>query len=174
MPPIVPTAFDAQQAARGEHADAPAIQDAYPNGFAHCFGCGRLNLEGHHLKSHLVGDETVARFTAPAKYTGGVPGKAYGGLVASLLDCHGTASAAAFAAYAAGTAIGGDVPLARYVTASLKVDFKQPTPLEKELTLRARLRSIDGRKAWVDLSLSAGDVVCATGEMLAMRIADIA
>jgi acyl-coenzyme A thioesterase PaaI-like protein len=151
---------------------APAIQDAYPDAFAHCFGCGRLNPQGHQLKSRLVGDETLAEFTAPEQYTGGVPGKAYGGLVASLLDCHGTASAAAFAARAEGIPIGGDTPLARFVTASLRIDFRSPTPIGVPLVVRGRLRSLEGRKAWIDLSLQAESGVCATGEMLAVRLAD--
>jgi len=151
---------------------APAIQDSYPDAFAHCFGCGRLNPQGHQLKSRLVGDEVVAEFTAPDKYTGGVPGKAYGGLVASLLDCHGTASAAGYAARADGVEIGGSKPLSRFVTASLKVDFKAPTPVGTPLLVRARLRSLEGRKAWIDMTLSAGDSVCATGEMLAIRLPD--
>ena len=146
-----------------------AIQDLYPGTHAHCFGCGRLNPEGHHLKSYLRDVETIASFRAPQKYSGGVPGKAYGGLVASLLDCHGTASAAAFAARAEGVPIAPGAVLSRFVTGSLKVDFKNPTPLEVELLLRGRLRSLEGRKAWIDLSLSAGDVVCATAEMLAIR-----
>ena len=151
---------------------APAIQDRYPSAFAHCYGCGRLHPEGHRLKSRLVGDETVAEFTAPEKYTGGVPGKAYGGLVAALLDCHGTASAAAFAARAEGIEIGGDAPLPRFVTASLKVDFRSPTPLGVALAIRGCLRAIEGRKVWIDLSLSAGATLCATGEMLAIRLQD--
>ena len=146
-----------------------AIQDVYPNTHAHCFGCGRLNPEGHHLKSYLRGEETIASFQAPPKYSGGVPGKAYGGLVASLLDCHGTASAAAFAARADGVRIAPGAVLSRFVTGSLKVDFKSPTPLEAELVIRGKLRSLEGRKVWIDLSLSSGDVICATGEMLAIR-----
>lgn len=151
---------------------APAIQDLYPDAFAHCYGCGRLNPEGHQLKSRLVDDEVIAEFVAPDKYQGGVPGKAYGGLVASLLDCHGTASAAAFAARADGMEIGDDKPLARYVTASLRVDFKHPTPLAVPLFIRGRLRSIEGRKVWLEMTLSAGGTVCATGEMLAIRLPD--
>lgn len=74
-----------------------AIQDYYPEEFAHCYGCGYANPKGMHLKSYVEGDKTVARFTADAGLSGGHPGNAYGGLIASLLDCHGTASAAAFA-----------------------------------------------------------------------------
>jgi acyl-CoA thioesterase FadM len=57
----------------------------------------------------------------------------------------------------------------RYVTASLKVDFRRPTPMGTELTIKGKLRSMEGRKVWVDLTLCAGGEVCATAEMLAIR-----
>jgi acyl-coenzyme A thioesterase PaaI-like protein len=150
----------------------PAIQDGYPPQFAHCYGCGPGNPQGLHLKSHLVGDETQARFTPDARYSGGVPGHVYGGMIASLLDCHGTASAAGFALRAEGRQPGDGLPPLRFVTASLKVDFRRPTPQGVELLVTGRLRSLQGRKAWVDLELRAGDALCATGEMLAVRLPD--
>lgn len=151
---------------------AHAIQDAYPPEFAHCYGCGARNPHGHHLKSYLVGDETVARFTPDLKYSGGVPDHVYGGIIASLLDCHGAASAAAYAYQKNGRQMGDDAQPIRFVTASLKVDFKQPTPLGVELVITGRLRSLEGRKAWIDLVLTAGELTCAVGEMLAIRLQD--
>ena len=76
---------------------SPAFQDYYPEDVAHCFGCGRLNEHGHHIKSYWDGDETVARFV-PRPYHTAIPGYVYGGLIASLIDCHGTGTAAAAAA----------------------------------------------------------------------------
>jgi acyl-coenzyme A thioesterase PaaI-like protein len=146
-----------------------AIQDYYPAEFAHCFGCGPANPHGHHLKSYLEGEETIARFTPAEMYSGGYPGHVYGGMVASLLDCHGTASAAAFAYRQQGRTIGDGGPAIRFVTASLKVDFRRPTPLGKELAIRGRLVSIEGRKAVIALTPSAGEEVCAEGEMLAVE-----
>ena len=73
-----------------------AIQDHYPPNFAHCYGCGPANPFGQHLKNYLLDDRTEARFTPDQRYSGGVPDNVYGGMIASLLDCHGTASAAAF------------------------------------------------------------------------------
>jgi hypothetical protein len=35
-----------------------SIQDFYPDDFAICYGCGRLNQHGHQLKSYWDGDET--------------------------------------------------------------------------------------------------------------------
>jgi len=41
-----------------------ALQDLYPDDFAHCYGCGRLNADGLHVKSEWHDDEAVARFRA--------------------------------------------------------------------------------------------------------------
>lgn len=147
-----------------------AIQDLYASEFAHCYGCGAKNTQGHQLKSHLINHETSARFMPEEKYSGGMPDHVYGGLIASLMDCHGTASAAAFAAQNEGMPLQEGASLPRFVTASLKVDFKLPTPMGKELRIKGVLRSITGRKVWVDLTLQADDQVCVTGEMLAIRL----
>ena len=159
-----------------------AFQDRYAEEFSHCYGCGRNNPHGHRLKSywHADGERTVARFTADARYSGGVPGHVYGGLIASLLDCHGTASATAFSWRAQGLAvdamgtsdaIDGAVAALRCVTATLKVDYLRPTPIGVELVVEGALRAIDGRKVWVDLTLSAAGQLCARGEMLAVVLA---
>jgi acyl-coenzyme A thioesterase PaaI-like protein len=146
-----------------------AFQDCYPERFSHCYGCGKSNPQGHHLKSYWDGDETLARFTVRPEFSGGVPGHVFGGMVASLLDCHGTASAAAFAYRAAGRDLGDDGEFMRFVTASLKVDFLRPTPIGVELEVRGRLGGIEGRKVQVSLSLSAEGQACARAEMLAVQ-----
>jgi len=146
-----------------------AIQDFYPEEFAHCYGCGPANAQGLHLKSYVDGNETVARFKPADIYSGGYPGHVYGGMIASLLDCHGTASAAAFAHRERGLEMGqGEEPI-RFVTASLRIEYKRPTPLGVELVIRGSLSSLDGRKAIVALSLSADDELCASAEMLAIE-----
>lgn len=127
------------------------------------------NQHGHRLKSYLDGEETVARFTSGAQYSGGYPGHVFGGMIAPLLDCHGTASAAAFAYRQRGREMGDGGPAIRFVTASLKVEYRRPTPLGIELVIRGRLASLEGRKAVVALSLSAEHEVCAEGEMLAVE-----
>jgi len=146
-----------------------AFQDCYPERFSHCWGCGKDNPRGHHLKSYWDGEETIARFTVPPEFSGGVPDHVYGGMVASLLDCHGTASAAAFAYRAAGREMGDGGEFMRFVTASLKVDYLRPTPIGVELEVRGRLLGIEGRKVKVSLSLSAEGRECARGEMLAVQ-----
>ena len=43
-----------------------ALQDQYPEDFSHCYGCGRLNSHGLHVKSEWKDGEAVARFTPGA------------------------------------------------------------------------------------------------------------
>lgn len=99
-----------------------------------------------------------------------MPDNVYGGMIASLLDCHGTASAAAFAHRDRGREMGDAGAPIRFVTASLRIEFREPTPLGEELLTTGTLRSLEGRKAVVSLSLSARGVECARGEMPAIEL----
>ena len=146
----------------------PAIQDLYPDDFAHCYGCGRNNPNGHQLKSFVEADEVVAWFT-PSAFHVSVPGFVYGGLMASLADCHAMATAAAASELAAGRKI-GDGPAPRFVTASLKVDYLKPTPAGEKLEIRGRIVELGARKVIVAISISAGGVVTVRGEAVAVRM----
>lgn len=141
-----------------------AIQDLYPEDTAHCYGCGRLNPHGHQLETRWEGDETVARFT-PEPYHTAIPGYVYGGLIASLIDCHGTGTATAAVLRAEGRE-----PVPRFVTGRLSVDFLKPTPLGPELVVRGRVREMGGRKVVVEATVSADGEVCARGEVVAVRM----
>ena len=148
--------------------NSPAFQDAYPDELSHCYGCGRLNEHGLHLQSRWDGDETVAVFT-PSPYHVALPGFVYGGLIASLVDCHGTASAAAAACRAEGRELGSEPPV-RFVTASLHVDYLRPTPLGGPLEIRGRIEEIKDRKVVVAETVSAGGQICARGRLVAVRM----
>jgi acyl-coenzyme A thioesterase PaaI-like protein len=145
-----------------------AVQDYYPADFAHCYGCGRLNAHGLQLKTRWEGDDLVARFTPRPEHIA-IPGFVYGGLIASLIDCHGMGTAAAAAERAAGRQI-GDGPAPRFVTASLKVEYLKPTPLGPQLEVRARAVEVGERKVIVHAALSAAGTVTATGEVVAVRL----
>jgi acyl-coenzyme A thioesterase PaaI-like protein len=145
-----------------------AVQDAYPDDFAHCYGCGRLNVDGLQLKTRWQGDETVARFTPRPEHIA-IPAFVYGGLIASLIDCHAMGTAAAAVERAAGREI-GEGPAPRFVTASLKVEYLKPTPLGPELEVRARAVEVGERKVVVHATVSAGGVVTATGAVVAVRM----
>lgn len=146
----------------------PAIQDAYPDDLAHCYGCGRLNSHGLHIRSAWDGDETVATLVPQPHHTA-IPGYVYGGLIASLIDCHGTGTAAAAAYRAEGRAM-DTLPALRFVTASLQVDYLRPTPLGVPLEVRGRVEEIKGRKVIVAATLEANGELCARGRIVAVQM----
>lgn len=145
-----------------------AFQDYYPDQLSHCYGCGRLNEHGLQIKSYWDGEESVCTFE-PGPYHIAIPGYVYGGLIASLIDCHGTGTAAAAAYRAEGRAMDTEPPL-RFLTASLHVDYLRPTPLDVPLEVRARVKEVKGRKVVVTATLSAEGEICARGEVVALQV----
>lgn len=147
-----------------------AFQNHYPDNVSHCYGCGRNNHDGHQIKTVWEGDETVTRFK-PEPFHTSMPGFAYGGLIASLIDCHSTGTAAA-AMYRSENRDMDSLPAFRFVTGSLHVDFLKPTPIDAELVIRGRVKEIKGRKVVVETTVSAGDVITARGELVAIQMPD--
>jgi acyl-coenzyme A thioesterase PaaI-like protein len=145
-----------------------AFQDHYPDDVARCYGCGRLNERGLRIRSFWDGDETVCRFVPRPEHTA-IPGFVYGGLIASLIDCHGTGSAAAALYRAEGRGMDTEPPI-RCVTASLQVDYLRPTPLGPPLEVRARIEEVKGKKVVLSMTLSAEGQVCARGRVVAVRM----
>jgi acyl-coenzyme A thioesterase PaaI-like protein len=145
-----------------------AFQDQYPESLSHCYGCGRLNQYGLQIKSYWEGEETVCVYT-PRPYHTAIPGYVYGGLIASLIDCHSTGTAAAAAARQAGRPLADD-PAIRFVTAALHVDYLKPTPLGVALEVRATVKEIKPRKVVVASTLYAGGVECARGEVVCVQM----
>ncbi len=146
---------------------SPAIQDHYPDDVSHCYGCGRLNDVGHQIKTRATDGGTVTEFT-PEPYHTAIPGIAYGGLIASVIDCHSTGSAAVFAMQAGGREVGdGESP--RFVTAHLEVDYLAPTPLAP-MVLSGSLVEIKGRKVVVDTELRVDGTVTARGHAVLIEM----
>lgn len=145
-----------------------AVQDYYPDDLSHCYGCGRLNRDGLQIKSHWDGKEAVATFTPRPHHTA-IPGYVYGGLIASLIDCHSTGTASAAAYDAEGRAMDTQPPL-RFVTGSLHVDFLKPTPIDATLTIKAWPVEVKGRKVKVDATVSANGEICARGQVVAVQM----
>lgn len=145
-----------------------AFQDYYPDYLAQCYGCGRLNEHGHQIKSFWDGDETVAHFT-PQPYHTAIPGYVYGGLLASLIDCHGTGTAAAAAYRAEGRAMDTEPPL-RFLTAALHVNYLKPTPLGAKLEVRGKIKEVKGRKVVVEAWILADGQVTIRGEVVAVQM----
>ncbi len=147
-----------------------AFQDYYPDYSSHCYGCGRLNEYGHQIKSYWDGEESVCHFK-PQPYHTAIPGYVYGGLIASLIDCHGTGTAAAAAYRQEDRSMDSQPPL-RFLTGSLHVEYLHPTPIDTVLEVRARVKEIKGRKVVVSEELLADGQVCARGEVVAIQVPD--
>lgn len=144
------------------------FQDYYPDLMAHCYGCGKLNEHGHQIKSYWDGEESVCHFL-PRPYHIAIPGYVYGGMLASLIDCHGTGTAAA-AAYRAERRPMDSEPALRFLTASLHVDYLKPTPLGVELEIRGRVKEVKGRKVVIEEWISASGVITVRGELVAVQV----
>ena len=145
-----------------------AIQDFYADDIAVCYGCGKNNPQGLHIRTQWNGKEGILRFK-PKPYHTAFPGVVYGGLIASLIDCHSIGTVVAAAYQAEGRAPGTE-PDIMYVTGKLTVSYIKPTPIDKELELRAQVKELGERKSIVTCFLSADNETCAQGEVVAVRV----
>jgi acyl-coenzyme A thioesterase PaaI-like protein len=147
-----------------------SFQDYYPDHMAHCYGCGRLNEDGYQLKSYWDGNESVCHFQ-PKPHHISIPGYVYGGLLASLIDCHGTGTAAAAGYRAEGREMDTEPPL-RYLTASLHVDYLKPTPLGPMLEIRGKVKEVKGRKVVIEEWIAVNGEITVRGELVAVQVPD--
>jgi acyl-coenzyme A thioesterase PaaI-like protein len=147
-----------------------AFQDYYPDHLSHCYGCGRLNEHGYQIKTYWDGEETLTTFT-PASCHTAVPGFVYGGLLASLIDCHATGSAAG-AMYRKENREMDTEPSFRFLTGSINVKYLKPTPINCILQIRGRIKSIEGKKVTIDVDVIAGGIITVKGEVVAIQVPD--
>ena len=161
------------------HPDGPAtpaaagaaLQDVWPQ--ATCYGCGPANPSGLQIKSYwdADGESVICLFQPGPQHNAGFPNVMYGGLVASLIDCHSIWTAIAATYKAAGQAYGSR-PTISYVTGALNVRYLAPTPLDTPTLLRARVTELHPRKALVTCTVQAGERVTAEGSVVAVRVDD--
>ena len=155
-----------------------AFQDCYPDELSHCYGCGKNNSDGHQLKSYWHSNQgklsenevqqTIAHFKPELRHTA-IPGFVYGGLIASIIDCHGTGSASAMA-YRQEQREMGSLPALRFVTAALNVSYLAPTPMGVELELIGTFTEVKAKKIVTEITVSANGVVCAKGTVIAVKM----
>ena len=152
---------------RDQELKSAAVQDYYPDDFSWCYGCGRLNGKGLQFKTHWDGDHTVTEYVPRAEHMA-IPGYVYGGLAASLIDCHSTGSASLSLYRRDGHTLGDDAPVPRCVTVSLKTDFLKPTPHGKLITVRGRIVEVGKKKVVARSDLTVEGEVCVRGEVVAV------
>ncbi len=141
-----------------------SIQETWPDEGTYCWGCGRNNEHGLQLKSYWDEDVTVASWT-PKEHHLAFPGVLNGGIISTIIDCHGTGTANAYHHRAEGTS--GHY---MHVTASLRINFLRPTPLNRPVTLKAKVRETDGKRTVVDCDLYSGETLCVQGEIVTVRV----
>src|SRR5262245_51489863 len=106
-------------------SDRPSIQETlYPD--VTCFGCGHANPDGLPLRSYVAGDLVVGDFTPWSQHDNGT-GFVNGGIITTLLDCHGAAVVMWEAAQHGWEAAPG--AMLPFLTAGFDVRFRRPTPL---------------------------------------------
>ena len=149
-----------------------AIQDTYGERFQYCWGCGAKNDDGLHLKSYPSDDgkAVVTKVKPGGAYTGVVPNNLFGGMIAMVFDCHGTASAAFFKHKAKGLELTEETVIERFITANLEVDFKKPTPMNEEVEIVSSLEELGERKAVVNMVLKCKGEVRAKAKMVAVAV----
>lgn len=146
-----------------------AIQDRLRDNW--CWGCGSDNPDGLHLKSFWDGEIAVAMFTPEPKFAAGPRHVLNGGLIATLLDCHGVCTALARTYDDEGRAIGTDPDLWR-ATTSMTVRYLRPTPLGEEVELLGRVSAVDEKVMTVECALSAAGKERAVATVVSARVPD--
>jgi acyl-coenzyme A thioesterase PaaI-like protein len=134
-----------------------------------CWVCGNENAHGLYIKSHWEGDIAVCTWKAEDFHTAGWPHVLNGGIISGVIDCHCVQTAMA-ASCKDKNSKGRESLSYWFATASLKVDFLKPTPVDKPVQLRARVTEMHTHKALVTCSLYSDGVECARGEVLAVRV----
>jgi acyl-coenzyme A thioesterase PaaI-like protein len=133
-----------------------SLQDTYaPQGV--CFGCGPANPHGLHIQSYADGNDVICTWT-PQKHHEAFPGVLSGGIIGTLLDCHGVWTAAN--AWRVSRQL-SEAPAV--VTAEFTIGLKRPTPTPGPVHLRARVVANPAPdRAVVEGTLEAGGKICAT------------
>ncbi len=150
----------------------PALQDLIRKDHPGrcCYGCGADNPAGLRLKSHVQGDELVARWRAREHHLS-YPGFLNGGVAATLMDCH--AVCAAFVADLEGLGLDpGDAPerLPAGWTKAMNLEFLKPVPLSAEISLRAKVVGKGDKSRRVKCSLYVDGQECVRGDLTIIMV----
>ena len=149
--------------------DRLAFQDESYIKNNHCWVCGSDNPHGLYIKSQWDGDESICEWEPKDYHCAGWPVVLNGGIISGIMDCHCLCTAIA-EYYKDKTHEERQSPKYWFATASLKVDFLKPTPMNKPVQLRARIKEMHEQKAVILCSLYSDGEECARGEVLGVRV----
>ncbi|WP_109831274.1 PaaI family thioesterase [Reichenbachiella versicolor] len=144
------------------------FQDHMPENV--CFGCGVKNDEGLHVKSFWQGEESVSKWMPEEKYHGWA-NLLNGGIIATLIDCHCMCTAMAYAYKTESRGL-GTFPEYRYATGTINVKYLAPTPIDKEVVLKALVTEMKGKKVVLKCDMFSGETKTAEAEVIAIKVYD--
>ena len=148
-----------------EEGDDRSVQEIFaPTSI--CFGCGPANEEGLRIRSFRT-EEGLEMVFNPLEEHQAFPGMINGGIIGTLLDCHGNWTAAIGLMDRSGIS---EPPCT--VTASYSVKLRKPTPFGVALRITGEITSMDDDRAEVRMALYAEDEMCATGKGLFVAVAE--
>lgn len=129
-----------------------------------CFGCGPANQQGLQINSTRI-ENGLSMEYIPEQHHQAFPGMINGGIIGTLLDCHGNWTAAV----ALMDAQGLEEPPCT-VTASYTVKLRRPTPTDVSLKVTSQIKELSEDRVEVELLLEADGKVCATGSGLFVAV----
>ncbi len=129
-----------------------------------CFGCGPANEKGVQIDSHRIENGLELRYT-PEQEHQAFPGMVNGGIIGTLLDCHGNWTAAVALMDRDNTV---EPPCT--VTASYEIQLRRPTPHGSELHITSQVESLSEDRAEISMLLMAEGKLCATGKGLFVAV----
>ena len=150
-------------------SESTIIQDRLDGN--HCYGCGKDNPLGMQIKSRWDGEVSVCTYTPGPEQCAGPTDVVYGGLIASLIDCHSVGTAMAHFYNREGRDV-GEAPKLWCVTGRLTVNYLKPTPMGQAIELTAHVVESSDRKAVVKTRVSSNGTTTAEGETIAVRVPD--
>jgi len=129
-----------------------------------CFGCGPSNEKGLKIDSFRFEGGLRTEFETSSEHQA-FPGIINGGIIGTLLDCHGNWTAA--------IAImdqKGDERPSCTVTANYSVKLIRPTPSGEILTITSKVEDLHEDRARITMELNVNGKLCAKGEGLFVSV----
>ncbi len=120
-----------------------------------CFGCGPANEKGLKINSFRIEGGLRTEFETSLEHQA-FPGIINGGIIGTLLDCHGNWTAA----IAIMDKRGEEKPSCT-VTANYSVKLLRPTPEDEVLVITSKVEELLEDRASISMELFAGEKLCA-------------
>lgn len=111
-----------------------------------CWGCGPNNENGLRLKTYWKNENknvTISTFIPKKFHKAGPDHILNGGIIGTIIDCHGVFTAVASLSKEEGTEISHNL---WHVTGTLTVKYLKPTPIDRPVTLIGKIIERQGKK----------------------------